>query len=204
MGVDALSDANAWAVGFHGETRRTDPLIEHWNGMRWRTKSTPAIRGFEVELYGVSAASPQEIWAVGRIDRSGGVLPLIEHWDGDAWSVEPIAVHGYLTAVSAGSATDVWAVGQRTDGRTLVMHLDGMGWSVVPSPSPGTGDHPFNLLSGVSAASNSDVWAVGEYFDTPTGQHSLIEYWNGSTWTVQSHPDAPAFVGVSAGSASNV
>jgi hypothetical protein len=201
-GVDALSDSNAWAVGYHGKNG-TDPLIEHWNGKRWRIKTSPAINGSAVELYGVSTASPQAIWAVGRISRSQ-THPLIERWDGNVWSVEPIAVDGYLTAVSAVSPTDVWAVGQRTGSRTLAMHFDGKDWSVVPSPSPGTGVYAFNLLAGVSAASDSDVWAVGEYFDTTTGQGSLIEYWNGSTWTIQTHPEAAAFVDVSAGSASNV
>src|SRR6185503_19240834 len=108
-GVDALSDSNAWAVGYHGKNG-TDPLIEHWNGKRWRIKTSPAINGSTVELYGVSAASPQAIWAVGRISGSQ-THPLIERWDGNAWSVEPIAVDGYLTAVSAVSPTDVWAVG---------------------------------------------------------------------------------------------
>lgn len=75
-----------------------------------------------------------------------------------------------LNAIKANSPTDVWAVGeafnaaQSGSGTTLIEHYDGKAWSIVPSPSPGTGD----VLTGVTTSNASNnVWAVGYY--TPAG-----------------------------------
>jgi len=94
----------------------------------------------------------------------------------------------YLTSVTAVSANDVWAVGERQDhaGRfgTLVEHWDGHRWTVVPSPNPGaTGNH----LYGVAAASPDDVWAVGQRDGTSSDQ-PLVEHWDGHNWTVATVP----------------
>ena len=60
-------------------------------------------------------------------------------------------------------------------------------WTVVKSPSRGTGA---NALYGVSADSPTDAWAVG-YQTTSTGaEHTLIEHWNGTNWTVVPSPNA--------------
>lgn len=96
---------------------------------------------------------------------------------------------GPLSAVSAASSSDVWAVGYQIinrSGRTLVMHWNGTTWSSVPSPNPSTSD---NRLSGVSAVSNNDAWAVG-YDDVPAGDHqALILHWDGAQWAQVPSPD---------------
>jgi len=92
----------------------------------------------------------------------------------------------------------VWAVGgsgakySLETRQTLVQHWDGTGWSLVPSPNPGGAR---NELTGVSALSPTDVWAVG-YFADPSlssnrpGRYStLIEHWDGASWTVIPSPD---------------
>ena len=59
-------------------------------------------------------------------------------------------------------------------------------WVHTTSPDAGTGD---NDLSGIAAVSARDAWAVGEYFvgvDTKT----LIEHWNGKSWSVVKSPNA--------------
>ena len=60
-----------------------------------------------------------------------------------AWRLvpSPRVAQGELLAVSADSASDVWAVGERFDVasgnyRTLVEHYDGVGWRVVRSRNP--------------------------------------------------------------------
>jgi hypothetical protein len=84
---------------------------------------------FEV-LYGVSAGSTNDVWAVGV--RGGDVLSLIEHWDGSQWSVVPSPT-GRLSAVTALSKVDAWAVGFTTDteSQTLTEHWNGVSWSIV-------------------------------------------------------------------------
>jgi hypothetical protein len=89
-----------------------------------------------------------------------------------------------LAAVSANSASDIWAVGQRAPETnqnqtiTLIQHFDGSMWSVVPSPNAGS---LANALFSVSANSRS-AWAVGYYLQDLATPRSLIEAWNGAAW----------------------
>src|SRR5262249_40913237 len=53
------------------------------------------------------------------------------------------------------------------------------GWTVVPTPSPGSVS---NILNGVAATSSTNAWAVGGHADRTTGR-TLIEHWNGTAWT---------------------
>jgi hypothetical protein len=57
-------------------------------------------------------------------------------------------------------------------------------WSVAASPNPAIWG---NILKGVAATSASDVWAVGNAA-TQTNNRTLIERWNGSTWTAVPSP----------------
>jgi hypothetical protein len=72
----------------------------------------PAFEGF---LDGVAATSASNAWAVGD-DASN---TLIVHWNGSAWkkvpAPNPDPRNDTLAAVSAASASDIWAVG--TGGR---------------------------------------------------------------------------------------
>jgi hypothetical protein len=45
-------------------------------------------------------------------------------------------------------------------------------------------------LSGVSAVSPTDAWGAGSYYDTTTGtQDTLIQYWNGTSWSQVASPN---------------
>jgi hypothetical protein len=63
---------------------------------------------------------------------------------------------------------------------------------LVPSPSPG---QDRNELTGVTALSPTDVWAVGysadpsQSSDRPWRYSTLIEHWDGTSWTVIPSPD---------------
>jgi hypothetical protein len=115
---------------------------------------------------------------------------LIEHWNGTAWTQVPSPVPaGVLAGVAATSARDAWAVGYyHTPGalrlKTLVEHWNGTVWTQVPSLNPSPA--PFtNRLTAVAATSPSDVWAVGDYISSarPHATLTLVEHWNGTTWT---------------------
>jgi hypothetical protein len=104
-----------------------------------------------------------------------------------------VGAEGNLTAVSARSATDAWAVGQYEGidslQRTLVEHWDGSQWSVVASSSPGA---EFNILQGVSADASIDAWAVGYQTDATGKNQPLIEHWDGSSWSQSTSPSVNA------------
>jgi len=55
---------------------------------------------------------------------------------------------------------------------------------VVSSPNPGSLSNSLNAVAAISA---NDVWAVGDS-SSFTDAQTLIEHWNGSSWSVVSSP----------------
>jgi hypothetical protein len=180
LGVSASSAGDAWAVGRLGNST----LALHWNGTSWTHVMTPSGGGVN-QLAGVADVSPTDAFAVGQ--SGSGPSPLIEQWNGTKWSIVKGApgVKGVLNAVTAVSATNVWAAGFQvlangTD-QALVEHFDGTFWSVVPTPAlPGK-----SLFFGIAADSSGDVIAVGA-----SGQEEspLVEKLSGNSFTVVSTP----------------
>ncbi len=215
--VAATSASDAWAVGGYDTGSGTEgrTLAEHWDGTAWTRVPSPTPGGTTggATLTAVAATSPSDAWAVGQ----SSVGALIEHWNGTAWTQVPSPVSAaVLAGVAATSARDAWAVGYyHTPGalrlKTLVEHWNGTAWTQVPSLNPSPA--PFtNRLTAVAATSPSDVWAVGDYISSarPHATLTLVEHWNGTTWTqVPSPSPSPGpgrfndLDGVAANSASN-
>jgi hypothetical protein len=95
-----------------------------------------------------------------------------------------------LNAVTTVSATDAWAVGHTCyTMKTLVERWNGTAWKIVPSPSFMTGgDGIQNSLNGVAAAAPSNVWAVGFHTAANGAFLTLIEHWNGTSWSASPSP----------------
>jgi hypothetical protein len=99
-----------------------------------------------------------------------------------------------LHGVSTASESDAWAVGwfdpstagEAATASTLIEHWDGTRWCEVPSPNPST---QFNVLYAVSALSADDAWAVGTYNASDGGIDTLIEHWDGTSWSQVASPD---------------
>src|SRR5207248_10198821 len=106
------------------------------------------------------------------------------------WTVTATASPGttnFLNGVSATSPTDAWAVGYQYDSSdrqlTIAEHWDGIRWSIVPTPNPGSantcGDTTYagNMLFAVGALASTDVWAVGQIC-TYSNAKTLTEHWD--------------------------
>jgi hypothetical protein len=182
--------SDVWAVGAAGKKT----LAEHWNGAQWQIFASPNQGSLGSALLGIAAIASKDVWAVGYYvtSQSCGVLtqPLVEHWDGTQWSIVPSphiagAGGGVLNAISATSASDVWAVGYGS----LIEHYDGTSWSTVTAPSK------TNLL-GVIGLAAGNAWAVGWTDNGPATAH-----WDGSHWTTvaspQTAPGQEMLVGIS-------
>ena len=87
------------------------------------------------------------------------------------------------TAPAAVSTADVWAVGDAGgNGQALIEQWNGTSWSVVASQNPSTSTNTFH---GVAVVSANDIWAVGDFIDNTTFTfQTLIEQWNGTSWSV--------------------
>jgi hypothetical protein len=211
--VSAAAANDVWAVGSKQMTgfAHTDPLTAHWDGTSWSIVPTPDVRGgSKSSLFGVANLGGGNAWAVGRSETA---RTLIEHWDGSAWSIvaapNPVVPAGMtltsssLSAISARSANDIWAVGSfsaakgtQSNSFTLTMHWNGSAWLIVPSPNPGTPSAINGVrqtLSGVVEISPTDAWAVGNTFDTVSGSFApdkpIAMHWNGTAWSLTTVPN---------------
>lgn len=203
--VAGSSAKDVWAVGYRGGGKvNAAPLIEHWNGTRWRVTSIPSLHATGY-VTAVSALSPTDAWAVGSYGSSSRhVRTLALHWNGKHWTrvttpnpaSQGAQAVDRLSAVVAVSADDVWAAGNArvTLGKhhaeqTLVLHWDGKRWARLPSPNEAPLVHGSWLLGLASAGANR-VWAVGTH-GTGHGQVTLVERWNGQAWQVVTTPTGP-------------
>jgi hypothetical protein len=185
VGIAAVGPKDIWAVGYTSERFGPQrPLIERWNGSRWRIVTAPAFEQWAA-LDDISVVSERDVWAIGNSYLGEVVL----HWDGRRWSQVSTPNVGYLTAVHAVSATDVWVVGLRgtppgqSTGAvygTLVEHWDGTSWSIVASPSTSS---DFNLLESVGGRAG-DLWAVGSRWESTQPPTPLVLRWDGVTWRI--------------------
>ena len=178
----------------------------------WSVVSSPNVPNVSNGLSGVAAVSATDAWAVGSSgSQSSSGQTLIEHWNGSQWQIvtspNPSSIYNTLYAVTAVSATDVWAVGYDANPsgatQTLIEQWNGMQWSVVKSPSPASVD---NELFSVTAVSVRNIWAVG-FSASSTSEQTLIEHWNGTRWSVVKSPSPGSndvLSGVAAVSATNV
>ena len=89
-----------------------------------------------------------------------------------------------LSAVSAFSPSDIWAVGQET------IHFDGTKWTAFQAPGI-KGDNT-SFLGGVADISPTDAWAVGTVNIGQANPGQVIEHWNGTQWNVFPGPSFAA------------
>lgn len=95
---------------------------------------------------------------------------------------------GFLEGVSCSSTAFCVAVGT-TATRTVIETFNGTSWTITPSPNTSPSDS--DLLEAVSCTSSTFCVAAGYYFPTGGGpQRTLIETFNGSSWSITPSPNA--------------
>jgi hypothetical protein len=190
--VGAASSHDVWAVGFtdRPSTGSLTPLIDQWNGSHWTASAGPSLGANSGSLDAISVASSTDVWAAGSQLTNTARLPLVEHWNGATWKVQkvPDAAGGgdvFLDAISAGSSTDVWAVGSEDTGNSdfgILYHWNGISWTQVTPPSPNTGVQ----FSALARGGAGKPWAAGglNYVGDPV----IVDHWNGATWHTDTSP----------------
>lgn len=120
------------------------------------------------------------------------------------WNLVPDSLPGYsqwLSSVAGSSSNDVWAIGYNQPKRNkplieaLIQHWNGAQWSAVTPPHVNSQS---SQLNAVAVVSSSDAWAVGNLTDKQTSNSlSLIEHWDGASWSVVSSPNPGAVASLS-------
>lgn len=188
-----------------GEEFLTAP--SHWTP---RTLPQPPGSGGGHEALDVSCVEADRCIAVGE-NRSlavGTDVTLAEAWDGTEWTAmetpnPPGLDEGWLhewyavlTGVSCASADDCLAVGRYRDPsesvKPLTEHWDGSEWELLPAPIPNGAVG--GQLNGVSCTSATACTAVGSS-DGGGVRRSLVERWDGGSWTIQPAPSPGAASG---------
>ena len=193
-GVAGAASNNVWAVGDQAQGNSVNTLIEHWDGASWSVTPSPKLPQGS-QLTGVTAPAADNAWAVGFA--AGSPDALVEHWDGANWSIlsSPAFTGVSISrgAISADSATDVWAMGflatSSTTTENVSLRWDGTSWTQAPAAHL-----RFGGVGPLSALSPANVWAVGTGPGVPTGGFSahptaVIEHWDGTSWTVVPSPN---------------
>jgi hypothetical protein len=187
-GVSCVSADACMAVGYYFAIGPYGTLAESWNGTRWSIVPDPNSGG----LFGVSCVPADYCMAAG---------PSMQSWNGTSWSVVPSPnpsrwiSHG-LASVSCVSADACTGAGSYTTSQgdldhTLIESWNGTSWSRVPSPNPSKESRP--TLTGVSCAMTSACVAVGFRVARSGHDKSLIESWNGTSWSIVPSPAAGAY-----------
>jgi hypothetical protein len=208
LSVVAIAANDVWAVGWTGGKSGPVTLTVHWDGSTWSVVPSPNPSATDNFLRGVTALAANNVWAVGEFNAPGGnQRTLFLRWNGTAWeqvpgeNTGPNGVQFFLSAVSAISGSDIWAVGNNS--HTLAEHWNGSSWSIASTLNAGVGE---NILNGVSGSASNDVWQVG-YYAFGTWKQTLIEHWNGAEWSIIPSPNTNNRLnqlnGVAAISASN-
>ncbi|MDQ1508442.1 MAG: hypothetical protein QOG50_286, partial [Actinomycetota bacterium] len=205
-GVACPTETTCVAVGYvvnAAGIRRT--LAEIRQDGAWSITPTANV-GTRVTLAGVSCSSATSCVAVGSALTGTRLVTLVESWDGTSWSLTPSpnrgAIGNELTGVSCASATSCVAVGYYTDGvgvvRTLVETWQGTSWTLTTSPSPGLSSAQLN---GVSCATATSCVAVGSSVVFDGTSRTLVEKWDGTSWSVTTapspEPTSSVLIGVS-------
>ncbi len=217
--VTCVTSSNCWSVGvlLAASGNPAGPLAEQWNGSSWSVVPTPNVGAPGAVLQSVSCVSASDCWAVGETTNAAGngLAGLALHWDGASWTVVPTAPTGQdfsqLNGVTCLTADNCWAVGAAGSNQEnpnflpifpgavgdqgVIEHWNGAGWTIVPSyavSSPNGG-----WVSNVTCVSANDCWAVGATTDASGSQSgTLMQSWNGSSWSVVATPAPPAGGGI--------
>jgi hypothetical protein len=185
--VVAISPHEVWAVGEYNDIAfESRPLLERWDGRRWRTVSLPWHRPGGGVLTAISASSSSDIWVVGWSEPSRPLLPfkpVAFHWNGARWTSSKLPrmtlVGGRLGDVAVLSSHSAWAVGSTDNNesdRNLYrtkpynIRFTQNRWKAVTRGERGT---PGVGFQGLSAATPNRAWAWST---------KLLAHWDRDRW----------------------
>jgi hypothetical protein len=159
----------------------------------WFRVASPNPVAITGQLFWVACSGPSACMAVGtRVTPTGVGVSVSERWNGSSWrSLSTPAPAGAevsdLFGVSCPSSSSCYAVGAFIDAggtqHAFAERWNGTTWSVASLPPlPGARGSKLNAVQCTSATACT---AVGVYMNQAGMGLTLVERWDGSSWTVQ-------------------
>jgi len=196
--VVCTSSMNCWATGDYFSGTRDQTLIERYNGTGWKIVASPNTDPMQDNvIIGVTCTSAASCWAAGIYDDGTNAHTLIEHLDASRWTIDlspnvRTPADSRLRAVTCASTARCWAVGDYSgvsNIQTLIEQYDGTAWSMAIAPDTAAAQD--NVLNSVACTSTTSCWAAG-YYNNDTNNQTLIEWYNGTAWSVFKSPNTNA------------
>lgn len=144
----------------------------------------------------MSCPSASSCTAVGNYAGTEGALPLAEKWNGSSWSLESPPIGSYniasLAGVSCESTTICMGVGRGYKSTAHALPFaerwNGSSWAVQTVPLP-EGAESGELWS-VQCISTTRCIGAGWYKSSTTHhERTIVENWNGTSWSVIATPN---------------
>lgn len=187
-----------WIVGDSpnpGDATTGRAIVLRWNGFTWSNVSAGLPARANQNLLGVSVLSYADAWAVGQTGGGGAGActtnrARIIGWNGNAWGCAASPIGEHLNGVSLVSATDGWAVGDRTAN-------SGNGWVFLRWNGATWNNFPLNTnpvrasnLNGIHMLNANEGWAVGDQNNNGggCGNTGRILRWTGVNWACVASP----------------
>jgi hypothetical protein len=167
ISFDPGNSNNGWAVGGNGGgagTKAAEVFQTTNAGATWLIKTdNPGGVPVQTILRSIFILDSTHIWVVGT--SPGAATPdIILFYNGASWTLQTAA--GILNApldlrgVFFDSSSDGWAVGTDNAGTPILLHSDGVGWSVDPATNSMTGIYA-GTLDSLFLTSSTNGLAVG-------------------------------------------
>lgn len=190
------SAAACTAVGTHTSAGADSPVAQRWNGAFWSEQAAAKKSGAtHTRLFGVDCPSEARCLAVGNYQSSEGSTVLSEIWNEGKWSVQttPIpseATSSEFVAVGCNSTANCTAVGSAMIGgvkKAIAERWTSPTWALssIPIPEGATSSQ----LDGVDCLWSNFCVAVGRYTTSGGSVKSLVVFWNGTSWSLQTVTD---------------
>lgn len=184
------------SVGTSNSSGVYSPIALRWNGVSWSEQTAAKKSGAtHTRLYGVDCPSETRCLAVGNYQSSENPTLLSEIWNEGKWSVQTTPVPSESTssefvAIGCNNTAECTAVGSAVIGgvkKAIAEEWNSPTWSLatVPIPAGATSSQ----LDGVDCLWSNLCVAVGRYTTSGGSIKSLVEFWNGTEWSLQTVTD---------------
>lgn len=190
------STSSCTAVGKSTTSGVDSPLAQRWNGISWTEQAAAKKSGAtHTRLFGVDCPSETRCLAVGNSQSSEGPSLLSEIWNEGKWNVQTTPLPSESTssefvAIGCNSTANCTAVGSAVIGgvkKAIAERWTSPTWALssIPVPEEATSSQ----LDGVDCLWSNFCVAVGRFTNGSGSIKSLVEFWNGTEWSLQSVTD---------------